>query len=243
MRHSLDQKDATAARQLDMELTASVHSGILIQSRFMETNMKKLWLAYDILRLVQLLASLLTRGLKTLWRASWPFVSLDAKGASFVRHISSFVVYPETSTWSHPDYPEWLRTNGRNFPIVDDYEGRVDRVNCINIASRTEELELDVHLLEMLSSSVAVAVTTVYKFWSSLWKRAPEKALLEKLVTISRGFVLNNELYSTLFGFNKEQHTHVNRDYDAMVDENDRLLAETWEETRRAKEELADIRA
>ncbi|KAL2505531.1 hypothetical protein Adt_21152 [Abeliophyllum distichum] len=58
----------------------------------------------------------------------------------------------------------------------------------------------------MLPLAPVMVMATVHKFWSLLWKKAMEKALLVKMVTIAtmntgHDLVLNGEVYNTLLGF------------------------------------------
>ncbi|KAL2518356.1 hypothetical protein Adt_14603 [Abeliophyllum distichum] len=77
----------------------------------------------------------------------------------------------------------------------------VRRTQCINIGGC--QGELDPTMLEKLPTAAAMAVTSVYRYWTPFFRKAVANADLTKLLKLaelhtSRGHVLNCELYKVL---------------------------------------------
>ncbi|KAL2509216.1 hypothetical protein Fot_32863 [Forsythia ovata] len=100
----------------------------------------------------------------------------------------------------------------------------------INIGSRQDKL--DPTVLGKLPPAVAIAATSVHKYWTSVFGKAAETAEVTELVKLaemytSRSHVLNRELYKLLEMKVDELHSVIGEDEDveAMRAENKHLRA------------------
>ncbi|KAL2494310.1 hypothetical protein Fot_38067 [Forsythia ovata] len=111
----------------------------------------------------------------------------------------------------------------------------------INIESRQDKL--DPTVLGKLPPAVAIAATSVHKYWTSAFRKATDTAEVTELVKLvkmytSRSHVLNCELYKMLEMKVDELHSAIGEDEDAeaMCAENKHLRARlTFSEDARAR--------
>ncbi|KAL2518845.1 hypothetical protein Adt_15092 [Abeliophyllum distichum] len=83
-------------------------------------------------------------------------------------------------------------------PALSDWTKRID------IGFRWDELDLIV--LDILPILLAMATTSIHKYWTFTWKKAAEQANMLELVKLAemktvQSHVLNFELYMVLVGF------------------------------------------
>ncbi|KAL2493859.1 hypothetical protein Fot_37616 [Forsythia ovata] len=106
----------------------------------------------------------------------------------------------------------------------------LSRCEYINIGARQDEL--DPTVLEKLPPAVAVAATSVHKYWTSAFGKAADTAEVTELMKLAEMYtscshVLNCELYRMLEMKVDEIHSVIGEDEDVetMRAENKRLRA------------------